>query len=302
MQFRITDSGTNLLLASRISLTRRQIADAQERVATGKRINRPSDDPTGAETLIRLRTAQAEIEHFSRNTSAVKERLTFSDSALDSYEQALDRVKALLMKGASGTASADVRATLAAEIDGVRIRVLANANTRIDGQYIFGGTRQAEPPFDPATAAASAVSALPTKLQIEQGGQPFESGVLAETVFADSTGTVFAMMTDVAAALRGTGDAATDEQNIRAALDRVTEFGSRAATARARVGLSLEAVEDVQSRHERNDYLLSVAAQNIEAADFVEESMRLVESNNALEATLRAASQYGRKTLIDMLG
>jgi flagellar hook-associated protein 3 FlgL len=302
MQFRVTDSVTNATLAARIGATRRQIAVAQERVSSGKRINRPSDDPAGAESLMRLRAAQAEISHYRRNADAVKERLALGDTALDSYEQSLDRVKALLMQAASGTTAAEARRVIAAEIEGIRDRLLATANTRLDEQYLFGGTRQGEPPYDPLTAAPSALPSAPNLIQIEPGGLPVANGATAEEVFADAGGTVFATLTDVAAALRGTGDAEADEQTVRSTLDRLSGFAALASTARARIGVSLEGVEAVNARHERNHYMLETAAHGLEAADFAEAATRLVEASRALEATLQAGAQYGRRSLIDFLG
>jgi flagellar hook-associated protein 3 FlgL len=302
MQFRITDSAVGAALVARIGVTRRQIADAQERVASGKRINRPSDDPTGAEAVMRLRAARAEIAHYRRNTETVRERLAFGDAALDSYEQSLDRVRVLLMQGASDSTGAEARGVIATELEGIRDRLLAEANARIDEQYLFGGTRQAEPPFDPLTAAPSALTSAPALIQVEPGGLPVTSGVTAEAVFSDAAGTVFAMLTDVAAALRGTGDPVADRQNVSATLDRVGNFGALASTARARIGVGLEGIEAANARHERNDLMLEAAAQNLEGADFAEAATQLVEANRALEATLQAGAQYGRRSLIDFLG
>jgi flagellar hook-associated protein 3 FlgL len=302
MNIRITESMRSSQLTSRINLTRNRIATAQERVSSGKRINRPSDDPSGTETVIRLRTAQAEIDYFQRNASAVKDRLQFSDAALDSYQASLDKVKVLLMHAASDSTTPEEKVIIAAEIEGIRDRILANANTRIDEQYIFGGTRQNAPPFDPSTAAPAAAPTSQALLQIEPNGAPIPTGITGDTVFSDPSGTVFAMLSNVAAALRGTGDPAADKQTQLAGLDRVQSFFATTSTARARVGVIIESTDAVNERHERNYLLLENAAQNLEAADFVEAAMQLTEANHALEATLQTSSYMGRRSLIDLLG
>src|SRR5687767_13049283 len=125
MQYRVTESGSSAMLAARIAATRRQISDAQERVSSGKRINRPSDDPTGAETVMRLRAARAEIAHYRRSADAIKEQLAFGDAALDSYEQTLDRVKVLLMQGGSAATGPEARRVIATEIEGIRDRLVS---------------------------------------------------------------------------------------------------------------------------------------------------------------------------------
>jgi flagellar hook-associated protein 3 FlgL len=302
MNVRITNSMTSAQLKERIGLMRNRIATAQERVSSGKRINRPSDDPSGTETVIRLRTAQAEIQNFRRNASAARDRLEFGDAALDSYQTSLDRVKVLLMHASSDATTQEEKVIIATEIDGIRDRILANANTRIDEQYIFGGTRQNVPPYDPSTAAPAATPTSQALLQIEPSGAPIPTGITGDKVFSDASGTVFAMLSNVSAALRGTGDAAADKQTQLAGLDRVESFFATASTQRASIGVIIESTEAVNDRHDRNFFLLENAAQNLEAADFVESAVQLTEVNHALEATLQASSYTGRRSLIDLLG
>src|ERR1700733_3373012 len=103
MSYRITENMTTSNFISRINAQRGRVSLLQERLATNKRINRPSDDPAGAEAVLNLRTSQTEIEQFKRSAGAVNQQLTATDDSLNSYENILERVRTLISQGISDT-------------------------------------------------------------------------------------------------------------------------------------------------------------------------------------------------------
>src|ERR1700738_1701568 len=124
MPFRVTNSSQTSILSARIALSRQRLEVAQERISSGKRINRPSDDPFGAEAVLKFRTSQASVEQFQQNAATVRDGLQSADGAMESYQQLLDRASALLTQGASDLTPASSRASIAQEIDGIRTQML----------------------------------------------------------------------------------------------------------------------------------------------------------------------------------
>src|SRR5207247_4937670 len=170
---------------------------------------RPSDDPFGAEAVLRFRTSQANVEQFRENAAVVKDSLQLSDGTLESYQQLMDRAQSLLTQGASDSTTPTSRLSIASEIDAIRTQMLAVANKNVQGVYLFGGTRQNVPPFDAAGVPAPGITS-PQMVQIEPGAAPIAAAVTADTVFSNAGGTVFATLANAAAALRGTGNPAID--------------------------------------------------------------------------------------------
>ena len=302
MPFRITDTNSSASFGRQIGAARQRVADAQEHVASGKRINRPSDDPAGAGAVLRLRTTQAAITQFQRSAGAAQDTLAIGDGTLDGYERLLDRARVLLTQGASFSLRASDRAGIAAEIEGLREQILAIANAQSGGRYVFGGSRQDAPPFDPATGAAAQPPAAPMMLQIEPGTPPIIIGVMAEAVFTDATGTVMDALAAAATALRDGENWDTERQTVLSAMDRLTSFATQASSARAQLGASLGRVDAAQARLSHDFLALEATAQRIESADFVEAALRLTESASALEAILQTKAQTSRRSLIDFLG
>jgi flagellar hook-associated protein 3 FlgL len=301
MPFRISNSMTSAALASQIASAQQRVANAQEQVATSKRINRPSDDPTGTERLMQVRTLQATVNQFRGNASAVNDRLMTADSAINSYQQLLDRSRALLTQGASDTTDVSTKANLATELDSLRTEMLSIANMRSDGEYVFGGTRQDAPPFDPLTGVPAASAAAPRRVQIEPSGPAIENGVVAENIFSDANGSVMDTLAAASAALRGTGNAAADKATMTASLDRVSTFTDKSGAVLAHVGSNLASVQSTQDRLSRDYLALEDTAQQFESADPASSMIQLTQASNALNAILQSGSFMGRKSLIDFL-
>jgi flagellar hook-associated protein 3 FlgL len=75
----------------------------QNRLATGKRISRPSDDPSGLAYSMGLRANLAALERYEKNVDTAQSWLEATDSALDSATNILHRAKELAVYGASET-------------------------------------------------------------------------------------------------------------------------------------------------------------------------------------------------------
>ena len=301
MTYRVTDSLNSANSAARINSQRGLLNVLQERIASGKRINRPSDDPNGAEVVIKLRTSQTEIEQFKRSAASANQKLTASDDALNGYENILDRVKTLVAQGLSGTATQTARESLATEIGSLRERILNTANSKSGDEYLFGGSRQNEPPFDPATATASATAANARYIQIEPGTNAIAVGVTAEAVFGDANSDIFKDLDAAIAALRGTGDDAADHTTLETTMSRLKIYADSASVAHAKIGANMNITELAQE-HLTGDYQsLDERANEIEGADFAETAVKLAEAQRALDATLQVTAN-GRRSLFDFLG
>jgi flagellar hook-associated protein 3 FlgL len=301
MNIRVADNTSTTDFTSRINAQRSLLSVLQERLATGKRINRPSDDPAGAELVLNLRTSQAEIEQFQRNAQTANQRLTTSDDTLSGYENILERVRTLVAQGLSDTGTQQSRNAAATEIESLRSRILSVANTKNGDEYVFGGTRQNVPPFDPATAIPANTSTSPHFIQVEPGANAIASGVTADTVFSDANSTIFADLTNAVNALRGTGNAAADRATLESTMSRLSIYGDLISTAHATIGANMNATEIVKDNLATSFLSFDERASAIEGADFAATAVGLADAQRALDATLQVAAR-GRRSLFDFLG
>jgi len=301
MNYRISDTSSSSNLALRINTQRSLISTLQERMATGKRINRPSDNPSGAQAVINLRTTQAEIEQFKPTAQTAYQKLVAADDTLNSYETMLERVRTLVSQGLSDTSTPQARAALATEIDSIRGRMLSMANAKNGDEYVFGGTRQNAAPYDPTTAAGSIVPTVEQFVQIEPGANAIATGVIAERIFEDEKSDIFTDLTLAVNALRGTGDAAADKLALQESMGRLGLYRDYVVLAQAKIGANMNSAEMAVENLTMSSLSIDERALAIEGDDFAETAVSLTEAQNTLDAILQVAAR-GRTSLFDYLG
>ncbi len=301
MPFRITEAASSARLTNQISTARQRVALSQEQLASGKRINRPSDDPVGTDTIIRLRTAQSQLERFTNNAAAGKETLLLGDGVLNQYQEVLDQANALLTRAASDPTVIEAREPIAIELDGITARLQQLANAKNGDYFVFGGTRIAAPPFD-VNGVLNPTATTEVALQVEPEGTLVATGVTAESFLTDATGSILDALKAASTAIRGTGNATADRATITGTLDRLPGFSSLSNTARTKLGERLNHLEEVTERLSQANLAVEQTVQRIENIDIAEAAVNLTTTNTALDAILQSSSKFGRRSLLDFLG
>lgn len=299
-KMRITNNTTKTDFVSRINSQQNRLNVLNERIVTGKKINRPSDDPRGAQAVLNLRTSQTEIKQFTQSAAAAVQKLSAADETLNSYQNILDTVRTTVSRGLTDTSSQASRNVLATELEALRGRILEIANTKNGDEYVFGGTNHTLPPFDPATAAPPAVVSGAQYVQIEPGAKAIPTGVTAQSVFADASSDIFADLTNAIDALRGTGNQAADKTTLQNTMTRLSFYADQSAVARAAVGANMSIATAAQENLANAFLAIDERAAEIEGADFAETAVELAETQKSLEATLQVAAN-SRRNLFDFL-
>jgi flagellar hook-associated protein 3 FlgL len=149
-------SGTFSSVYNNFSSALRLHADAmaglQEQASTGSRINRASDDPASAYQVLGLNSQKRALENYMTNISESMDILEMSSSVSDSISSLITQVTTRITQITSGTYGADeggqeARERVAEEIDNILEEMVAWANTKHLGQYIFGGSNTSLPPY-----------------------------------------------------------------------------------------------------------------------------------------------------------
>src|SRR5690606_23393672 len=104
----------------------------QERLSSGRIINRPSDSPTGTVAAMQLRSERRMMQQYVRNADDGLGWLNTLDATLTSISSQLNRVRDLTLQAMSSgaAASAEAREALAVEVENIREALIGLANTR----------------------------------------------------------------------------------------------------------------------------------------------------------------------------
>ncbi|MBC7347972.1 MAG: hypothetical protein H5U00_11085, partial [Clostridia bacterium] len=98
--------------------------------------------------LMSLRTALAEQEHSTRNMEDARGFLDASEGALAKFTDTLQRVRELVIYGASGTLSDSDRQALADEVDQLIDELIQTGNATYANQFLFGGQKTTSRPLE----------------------------------------------------------------------------------------------------------------------------------------------------------
>ncbi len=123
-----------------------------EQMSTGKRVNRPSDDPIAASQAVVLSQSQSENSQFALARTFATQKVSLEDNVLSQVNAAITSAKEKLVNAGNGTLSDDDRLSLASDLQGIRDQLMNLANSADgNGRYIFAGYKTEAPPFDSVT-------------------------------------------------------------------------------------------------------------------------------------------------------
>lgn len=143
-------STTSAFEAGIETLTKRQseLAQSQERLTSGKRVAKASDDPAAAARAERALAGELRAETSQRAVEASRSAMTLTETALADANELMQQAREALVAAGNATYSDQERRGLAQKLAGIRQQLLAVAN-RGDGagNYLFAGQGTTVAPF-----------------------------------------------------------------------------------------------------------------------------------------------------------
>lgn len=145
---RISSNTLRHAFLSTLQTSQRQLVDTQTRIATGRRINVPSDDPLGAARIADLDASLLRTSQYGTNAVLARNRLSLEEETLVGVAENLQRSYELAVQANNATVSDGDRAAIALELRERLDSVIALSNS-VDagGNYLFSGHRERIRPF-----------------------------------------------------------------------------------------------------------------------------------------------------------
>jgi flagellar hook-associated protein 3 FlgL len=293
---RITENSIAYNFLVNVNKSRERIADLQSQMATGKRILKPSDDPSAAESILMLRNSISRNEQFQKNVADGQAMLEMTASVLNDFSEALLSAKETMTKARNGSKE-EALSTFAEGIDKLLSEAIDLANTQFNGKYLFGGVQTTTKPFTLASDGLS-VSANPSGIT---GSIEYPvSDALAQTVNIDGNeafqGTqMFDTLIQVRDTLKS-GQMPTDVQ-----YNQVSSFIGDVLAKASKAGSMLQNLDATQvllgEQHTQLTSLISLK----QDTDVAESITRLNREQLMLETALNTGAKIIPTSLIDFL-
>jgi flagellar hook-associated protein 3 FlgL len=259
-------------------------------VATGIRVEKPSDDPVAAAEVMRINHALRAVEQFRRNTSAARVRVSAEESVLNQVSDILTRVKEVGVGQATDTASASNRFVAGEEVDRLLQQVIQLGNTRIGNDYIFGGSATSSPPFQGTTYVGD-----DTVHQSEIGSAfTVDTNQTGRELFVDSG--VFSTLQNLRDAMR-----TDDVDGIRAGLTALESGFENVQVHLTSIGARSREIDMAMVTHDETETNLLSSRSDLREIDFEKATTEFLSTQTSLQAARAAASRFLETALTNFL-
>ncbi len=117
-------------LAAQISSAGSRMQDLQNIAASGKKLNKPSDDPAAIGPVLDTRAQLRSNGRYLTTMGTAQDQMQTLDSYMDNAENILTHVKELALNSVNGSLSDADQKTLAQQVDAARDQLFDVANTQ----------------------------------------------------------------------------------------------------------------------------------------------------------------------------
>jgi flagellar hook-associated protein 3 FlgL len=271
----MTNQANRLLQTNQSRLTQ-----LQNIVSSGKKINRPSDNPLSTTQLLQITQTLKQDEQFLKNISSGLSELQSSITALDQATELINRAMELSTQASTFTTSADNMQAIATEFDLLTTQLVQLGNSNLGGRYLFGGMRTAQPPFERTGDTVGYTGNLTSENNeraLEVGpGQTVAVNLTGDEIFGSVTsagtppavtggsGLIHTMMLMKQAMVGG------DKAALRSHMDTLTQDQSTVLNAQARLGSINNRLELTYNRLESRNTVLSQQYSDLQEIDLAE--------------------------------
>ena len=293
---RITQSMISQNMLKNISNSYSQIDKYMDQLSTGKKINRPSDDPVVAMRGVSHRDSLGKIEQYERNIAEVNNWMDNSDDAMNEAGQALHRVRELIIQASNDTYEENQRNNISKEVDQLKKHLVDIANTKVNNKYIFNGTNTTEARFDKDGQLINAADTNNNDVEIELAdGIKVRSNVNPANAFPAD---LFSKLDEVVAELENPN---ASNATIEGYIEDIDGFTQSLTNERADLGARMNRVELMESRIAQQRVATTDLMSSNEDADMEKVIMNLVQAESVNRAALGAGSRVIQPTLLDFL-
>ena len=292
---------------SQMSAQQAKVAEMQTKLATGKQITRPSDNPEQAALIQRLTTALNRQDVYQTNLDSINSRLGAEESALMTAEDVMQRVRELAVQASSETVSAADRQIIAAEITALRDQLVSLANTTdVSGNYVFSGSKVRTQPFAENASGDLAYQGDQNRIMVDvsdqrqlslnrPGNEVFPS-VVREVDGVSERVSFFAVIDDFTTGLK-----ANDLGQLQDSLSEISDLTQNMAISIADVGSRMRIAESQLDSLTEAKLRYQTLLSNAEDLDYATAITQLTSEIMSLEAGQSSFAKISQLSLFDYI-
>jgi flagellar hook-associated protein 3 FlgL len=276
-----------------------RVMEFQRQVSTGKRIEKPSDDPSATLGSIGEHTELSAIDQYKRATDSVASRLAVIDTVLSDLIVQVERSQVAALSARGSTKTTTQREAAALELEGIRDTMFGDINTSFNGTHVFSGSASTMPPYTrvgsgPISAYAGSTSEMVVDIDQQRAVKIAFNGQLV-TQGSDAAD-IFVEFDNLIAAVRAGNDA-----GIAAGTQALDRMFDRVSKAQGRVGADLRTIDEQKLRLDELKRSSAKRLSALEDTNMAEAISGMAQADAAYRAALGAVNSVTRMSLMDYL-
>ena len=286
MGLRVSTIGLYSSATRRMMENLSRLQDAQEDLASGKKMRSAGDNPPVFGRIVNYKSMQSALDQYQRNISLGRGYLAQAESSLQSVTNLLARARELAMQGASGGTVPESLGAIAVEVGTIRDEILSLANASWSGggpsgsRYLFSGYRTDTPAF----SEDGIYQGDDGEYTIEIApGESVAVGLSGRQVFQGEAD-VFSVLTDLQESLQ-----VADRDRIQANLDSLDLCMNQTSSAISEVGARTNRLDQTETRLGDMSFSLKSFVSHEEDLDLVQAASQLTLYQAILEASIRSS-------------
>ena len=137
---RITSKMMTNNMMNNINKNKVNLTSLEQQYSTGKKIQRPSEDPIVAVRALKLRTNLSELEqYYNKNIPDARSWMDVTESSLSTVNEILKSINTYCVQGSTDTLTADDRSSIVENLVQMKQQIYQEGNTNYAGRYVFTG-------------------------------------------------------------------------------------------------------------------------------------------------------------------
>ncbi len=300
MALRVTSNMMSNQVLRNLNRNLNKMSEQQNQLSTGRKINKPSDDPVGVTYALRYRSELSANDQYSRNVDTALGWLDTTDSVMSQVEDVMNRIKELTVQASNGTNPQSALDSIDSEIQELKEQLVDLGNTQINGKYIFNGQTYDIKPYDlngqvPLSSTETDRGAV--EYTVGQGVS-FQINTSGNDFFGEKDGTdnIFSVLTRLSDAMQN-----SRFDDIRKELTNIDSRLNTMVSVHSETGARTNRVELMRNRLENENLSLTELQSKTEDADIAQLMIESNVSSNVYQASLSVGAKIITPTLVDFI-
>ncbi|WP_028551003.1 flagellar hook-associated protein FlgL [Paenibacillus sp. UNC451MF] len=297
MALRVTQSMMSMQLIRNLNTNTMRMDSMQEQMSTGRRINRPSDDPVGITYSLRYRSELDANDQYIKNVDTSSSWLDFNDTMLDQVDQVFLRATDLATQGATGTNSQAALNSIKSEVDELYKQLVTIGNSKLNGKFVFNGQTTDWAPYTEKDAEKELTD--PYEVAFEVGaGIKLPVNLTGNEIFGSPTDpdNAFLILKQLSQDLEQ-----GNTTGVSAALDKISTRMNSIVSTRSEIGARVNRLELVENRLKDIGLNIEGLQSKVEDADYSKLMVDSKVNENIYQASLSVGAKIISPTLVDFI-